>query len=47
MESEVEFLESKVSRLTDSQKLINSEAQTQQLVSWSLENILVPTSVSA
>ncbi|KAK7806687.1 hypothetical protein U0070_026183, partial [Myodes glareolus] len=32
MESELEFLEYKVSRLTDSQKLINSEIQTQQLV---------------
>lgn len=45
MESELEFLESKVSRLTDSQKLINSEIQTQQLVGWSLENTLVSTSV--
>lgn len=45
MESELEFLESKVSRLTDSQKLINSETQTQHSVGWSLENTLVPTSV--
>lgn len=45
MESELEFLEYKVSRLTDSQKFINSEIQTQQLVGWSLENTLVPTSV--